>query len=308
MHELFVTPLLGLIITSILVGAFGLVGALISYFLITRISANEKAFSFFSSILMIVLALYTLGLHAVKISVTYISLFQLFTGFFIGLIVGFSAMAIHDWLAKGKHHTSHVGMILFVMLMVHEIAEGALTAEVFFEMGNTVPLFASIMSLGLLALHELPEGIMLSLPFFVSMRRNQGWFVIFTNLFVYIGSVLIFFVFFRISFDPGPYEEAVMTTIPAGGIFAIGVYEGIKILRAKLPASSNRAIISVWVVGIFVLASSIYSLYHTRSHALERMHGEIPVTYELDPETGERVPTRSADPCSRQINFTECLD
>lgn len=263
-------PFTALLVILVLVSSFSLLGALVAYSAFPKIKANKKLWELFASYLMILLSVNLLVVHLIRRAVTELPLLLIFKGFFVGAGVTFLCMKFYSLMKGTKDHThrqrgSGVSILVFLLLAIHEVAEGASIAELLFEVSTTsISIIGSLFPVAILALHEFPEGLLLVTPFFIEKKIRSGMYASFINQALFIASGIIMYRFVLMSFEPSIAQEAFITTLPAGGIFYLGLHELRNALEHKQDLKlfySNIRLKILSLVTLFGVLGSLYVVY-----------------------------------------------
>lgn len=216
-----------LVIALVIISLFQIGGAVAAYVLLPNLKGRERTFSLFSGYLMIVLSVSLMAVHIMEEPLTRVHFSGLFSGFALGAGVAFAIMWLHHRISHRHSHWT-IALVILLMLTVHEIAEAMSVSELFFEAPQNTPLQFALVPLVILALHEFPEGTLLVLPFFISRRIKTGLLAVVFNQIIFIAAGILFYLFFFIRVEPSLAQEVFLETIPAGGIFYLGMDELLK--------------------------------------------------------------------------------
>ncbi len=298
-----------LFIAVTLIGATSLIGAIFGYFTFKRLKEHENVFSLFAAYLMLLLGTFLLVISVIKSKVAPGVHIDSGKGFLVGFAAVWLIMNLYHRLSKHDAAGARYGMglILFFMLMLHEMIEGLAVAEIFFEMsGGGGLVFASLASLLVLTLHEFPEGMMLVMPFFFAGENKKGLFAVFINIAVFAGSAIFaYFVFLR-HIELTPHQEALLAGIPAGGIFFLGLHEARNALQKGVRQTSRRLKAILGAVSGLVTGVIIFVLIHTNETIETKT--EVRISGYEKAANGEMIPIIYADPCAHEFDFHDCLD
>jgi len=297
--RLDLSPSHGLILILILVSLFNLAGGIVAYLALPKIRAKLPLWELFAGYLMIILSLDMLIVHLVGWQITQLSPTPFVKGFLIGFGISFLAMTIFHRAA------GHWGIVLFLLLAVHEVFEGMGIAEIFFETTVTTPILFALFPSLILAIHEFPEGLVLILPFFLNKKIKAGFGAVLINQIIFVVSGLLFYHYFLFQREFSLAEEALFTSIPAGGIFYLGLHDVLGILRQKHKLSFLYPNVAIVILVIITMTGTLASIYLSQHH-LENQKKGVVTGFEIDPATGEKLPILSA-PCQNQISLEDCL-
>lgn len=286
-------------------------GATFGYFTFKRLNKNESVFTLFSAYLMILLAVFMFLLLVIKSKIVPGVYIAGGKGFIIGFIAIFAIMNLYHRLSKRRHDSQmHIGLglVLFFMLMIHEMLEGLAVADIFFEAsgGGTGLVFASAATLFVLAIHEFPEGILLVLPFFLVGENKKGLFAVLINMVVFAGSAIFSYFIFLRYIELTPHQEAMFSGIPAGGIFFLGLHEAKNALQKGVRGASRASKTVLGGVSLLITGVVIFVLVHTNE--IIESKKEVRISGYEKSATGELIPIIYADPCAHEINLHDCLD
>jgi len=277
-----------------LITAFNLIGGFIAYFYLSKIKANQKAWEFFSGYLMIILALDLLIVHLINIKLMEFNLIYVASGFATGFLTLFVLMTLFHLISKKSevdniHNHKTFSILIFLLLGVHEVSEGFGISEIFFEGSRYIPLKLTLAPVTVLGLHEFPEGILLVLPFFLSKRIRTGFFALLTNQFIFIISALLLYFYFLQFYEPSIGEEAFLGTLPAGGIFFLGLHDLITAFKNPQKVEGfTKSVLVAASFSIFLIVSASLILTNARVEKIKQ--GET--DYE----------------CSREFSIENCLE
>lgn len=263
-------PFTALLVILVLVSSFSLFGALFAYIALPSIKANKKVWELFASYLMILLSVDLLVVHLIRRAVTELPLLLIFEGFLVGAVATFLCMKCYSLIkgTKGHAHSSvgkSIGILVFLLLAIHELAEGAAIAELLFEVSTmSISIYASLFSVAILALHEFPEGLLLVTPFLIEKKFKAGIYASFINQSLFIASGVFVYRFVLISFEPSIAQEAFIATLPAGGIFYLGLHELHNALEQSRDLKlfySNYKLKIICLFTSLVVLGSLYFVY-----------------------------------------------
>ena len=179
-----------------------------------------------------------------------------------------------------------LSVVIFLILAFHELAEGASVAELFSEVG-VISFSVSLIPILILALHEFPEGLLLVTPFFLEKRVKAGLYAAFINQALFIGAGLIFFRF--IQFGLTTAADTFFHTLPAGGIFYLGLHEfnhAIEHRRDLKLFYSHSGLKIMTLASLLVVLGSLYYAYIGVKAEKERVFSR----FTVDPATGNKIP------------------
>lgn len=290
------SPFTALLVILILISLFSLLGALVAYLALPKIKANEKLWELFASYLMILLSADLLGVQLIERIATELDISYLAQGFTVGVAITFFLMYFYSVLKKDdshdhKHLGAGISMLMFLILAVHEVTEGAAVAELLHEVSVTsITLTAPLFPILVLALHEFPEGLLLVTPFFLAKKIKSGIYAALINQFLFVASGIIVYRYVLNYFEPNIGQEAFISTLPAGGIFYLGIHELRNSLQHRGELKLFYTDAKLKLISIICLAGVIGSLYLVYNHALEEKAGRI-FPYE----------------CEQGIDLGECL-
>lgn len=290
-----------------------LFGAAFGYFTFRRLKENEGAFALFSSYLMILLGAFLLLVSVLKSKIAPGVELDGGKGFLVGLALVWLTMRLYHRLATHSDHypasngSFGFALTLFFMLMAHEMLEGISVAEMFFEMsGGSVPVFTSLTSLLVLALHEFPEGMMLVMPFFLAGENKKGLYAVAVNITTFAGSAIFaYFVLLR-HIEPSPHQAAFLTGIPAGGIFFLGLHEAKNALRYGIRKASRTSKMALGTVSALITGIIAFVLVHTSENIEAKT--EVRISGYEQAANGDMIPVIYADPCAHDADLHDCLD
>ena len=237
---------------------------------------------------MILLASDLLAVQLIRRISTELDISYLFKGFFTGMAIVFFCMLLYS-LIKGKKQThTHIGtglsLFMFLILAVHEVTEAASVAELLHEVSVTsLTLTAPLFPILVLALHEFPEGLLLVTPFFIEKKIKSGIYASLINQFLFILSGIIIYRFVLNYFEPNIGQEAFISTLPAGGIFYLGLHELKNSLEHKNQLKLFYTDSKLKLISLISLIAVLGSLYFVYNHTLEEKAGEVS---EIDCEQG----------------------
>lgn len=290
-----IAPHVGLVAVLGAIGLMAIAGGVSASVARTWVAKNQKVFEVLAALLMMLLASHLLWVGAWETRVWDIPSRFLIMGFTGGAAGAAVAMVLLH--SVRKRHDPHVrlGIILVAMLALHEVMEGAAIAEVFYELGGmSVPIVASVVSVGILAVHEFPEGIMLALPFVLARRIKEGILALLANQALFMGSGIAFYSYLFHLKEFALHEEMVLSTIPAGAVFILGVSELFHALNNHhaVTRTGKRLLWGVMVsmaIGFWM----VFSVSKTQilEHARPSVSGPI-------------IP---ADPCEQTVDVSDCL-
>lgn len=290
-------PFTALLVMLILVSSFSLIGALIAYVALPGIQANKKLWELFASYLMFLLSLDLLAVHLIRRSITELPLWLIFKGFFVGAGSAYLCMKFYSILKGTKEHghnhvSGGISILVFLLLAIHEVAEGTAIAELLFEVSTTsVSIIGSLFPVAILALHEFPEGILLVTPFFIEKKIKSAVFAAIINQVLFIASGIIVYRYVLMSFEPSIAEEAFMTTIPAGGIFYLGLHELRSALENRQDLKLFYSNTKLKIICLFTLFAVLGSLYFVYKNVRDEKAGK-----------GHEIL------CEQEINLENCLN
>lgn len=304
------SPFQGLGLTLLLVSSVSLVGAVVAYFALPKIKANEKMWELFAGYLMVLLAGGLVAAHLIKRTITELPLEYTFYGLGAGFLVALMAMKLYHVVAFQKEHEHHssknLSIILFIVLALHEMSEGMAVGEIFFEITTTISITATLVPILILTLHEFPEGLLLVTPFFLEKKIRTGLYAALINQGLFIASGLVAYKLFLSVIEPSVVQEAFISMFPPGAILYLGVHEWQKALEHKGDLKAVFTNSKMMLVCLAALLGVLGSLYLVREAVHHSTEGVIS-GYEIDPVTGESVPIIYGEPCEHEVNLGHCL-
>ena len=286
-------PFTALLVILILISLFNLIGALVAYHNLPKIKANERLWELFAAYLMILLSSDLLAVQLVRRMVTELDISYPVRGFIVGMAISFVLMFCYSLISKfftnnkshaHKHLTGGMSIVVFLILAIHEFVEGASIAELMFEVSVTsISITAPLFPVAVLALHELPEGLLLVTPFFIAKKIKFGIYATLINQLLFILSGVFVYRYILIYFAPSIAQEAVIRTLTAGGIFYLGFHE----LKNSFSHGGDLKLfytdLRLRVLSLIALAGVLTSLYLVYDHTVEEKAGLIS---EIDCEQG----------------------
>lgn len=302
------TSLQALVLTLIVVSTFSLLGAFVAYIALPKIKAREHLWQLFAGYLMILLAIDLLSVHLIHRKITEMSLPLIFNGFGVGFLVAFISIKIYSYFNKPRDHNhghtnKSISILLFLILAIHEVSEGASVAGIFFEITNTISISATLLPVLVLALHEFPEGLLLVVPFFMEKKVKAGLAASFINQSLFIVAGIFVFVNFS---EMSIAQEAFLSTLPAGGIFFLGVHELQNAFKHRFKFTFSYTQIGLAVLSLISLIGVLGSLYFINEAVTHSIEGVVSGT-EYNPFLGKEVPIIYGDPCEHEIDIGRCL-
>lgn len=294
----------GLFLSVGAISFLALLGAIFGYVAFKRIKHHEVLFMSFSAFLMALLGIYLLLLSLIDATLYPGAWPYACAGFAFGACIAWIGMYLSMALSH-REDGSRFAIMLFFMLMIHEIVEGMAVADIFFEMSGQITFLATFISLGMLAFHEFPEGMALVLPFFLAGERKRGFATLFANIFVFAVSAVLFYFYFLDMREPHPKTEILLATIPAGGILLLGIYEARDAFKNWSVYAGGAPRILLVVLCLTLSAIASFGILHALEHA-ELKRGVRISGYELSP-SGELIPVIYGDPCQHRANFEDCF-
>lgn len=301
-----------LLFTLLLVSSFSLVGAVVAYLALPRVRANEKAWELFAGYLMVLLSLDLVAAQLIKRTISEVGLTYLVQGFAVGALVAWASMNAVTALRQTKghmagHSAKGLGVLIFLILAIHEISEGLSVAEIFFEISTRISVTASLMPVAILALHEFPEGLLLVTPFFLEGRVRTGLLASLVNQGLFLLSGAIGYRVLLTLVEPSIAQEAFISTLPAGGIAYMGLHElRMAFLHKKdgvVLFFTNYKLAALSLAALVGVAGSLYLV----NHAVQESLKPVISGYEYNPFTGTEVPIIYGNPCEHEVDLGHCL-
>ncbi|MBI3443637.1 hypothetical protein HY008_03120 [Candidatus Woesebacteria bacterium] len=303
-------PASSLLIILILISSFSLLGALIAYIFLPKVKANEKLWEIFAFYLMILLSFDLLATQLVKNIIIQTNLYYLFKGFLVGFMIIFLLMQLYSFITRNtksadqKHnHIKGVSTFVFLILAIHEVAESASVAELLHEVSVTsISISTSLFPFFILALHEFPEGMLLVTPFFLEKRIKSGIYASIANQILFIVSGLIIYHLVLRNFEPSVAQDEFLHTLPAGGIFYLGIHELRNSITHRGGLKFFYTDIRFKLVSLLALVGVLGSLFLLYDNVYREKTGK---GFVVDPVSGEHIDYNTL--CERGVDLRYCL-
>lgn len=165
-------------ITLLLVIAlFQLIGGVIAYFFSHGFSKHKKKARFVEILLMVFIVI-ELVRQGIEISGLTIFAFGL----------GFLVLYLLNKLIKHKHEGGKLGKLVFLAIIFHEIPQGLAFGSSFAvapDLGVIIAFF--------FALHNIPEGGLYALPFFLKHKVSKGFLNLVFTQFAFLAAGILAF-------------------------------------------------------------------------------------------------------------------
>jgi len=143
---------------------------------------------------------------------------------FVGALVGIAAFGILNRVVPHKHETraERIGFLVFIAMCLHELPEGIAFGSSYI----LDPTLGLAMAL-LISLHNLPEGSIVSMPFFIKKKFAAGFkAVLVTQLLYIIGGLAAYCLLLNVS----EHLQALSMSFAAGVMLYI-VFEEVSLIR-----------------------------------------------------------------------------
>ncbi len=200
----------------ILVAVIGqMFGGTIGQILIRRASKNLNFVLWIEISLMLIVSLL---LISESIKITYFSI--------ISAIIGILVLYLTNTFIPHKHEdrSSKISFLVFMAMCIHEFPEG-----IAFGSSYIVNPTLGITTAILISLHNLPEGLIMAIPYFLRNKIVEGYKAIFiTQLLYAIGGFLAYGLLFNLS----NYIQALTMAFASGAMIYI-IYEEYLWMKSK---------------------------------------------------------------------------
>jgi ZIP family zinc transporter len=188
-------------------------GALLSWLFVKRFCSNIRAVVLVEAVLMAAVSLVLIE-EGLKIT----------SLVFAGAVIGIAAFGVLNRVVPHKHETQaeRIGSLVFIAMCFHELPEG-----IAFGSSYLIDPGLGLATAFLIGLHNLPEGSIVSVPFFIKKRFAAGFkAVLATQLLYIIGGLAAYCLLLNVS----EYAQALAMSFAAGVMLYI-VFEEIGMAR-----------------------------------------------------------------------------
>jgi len=141
--------------------------------------------------------------------------FHITSAVIFSVIIGIVSMAILNKIVPHKHQTrtERIGFLVFIAMCLHEFPEGLAFGSAYLIDPNL-----GIMTALIIALHNIPEGSIVSIPCFMRNKFKAGFKAVFITQLLYIAGGLIAYYFLV---NVPQYFQALVMTFAAGAMLYI---------------------------------------------------------------------------------------
>jgi ZIP family zinc transporter len=188
----------------LIVAVFQIFGSVLSLFFVKKFCKNIKIiivieilFMFFVSVMLLVEGF----------NITSLVILSTFVGIFV--------LAILNKTVPHKHQTKteRIGLLVFIAMCLHEFPEGLA-----FGSSYLINPSLGMMTASMIALHNIPEGSIVSIPCFMKKRFKVGFkLVLITQLLYVMGGMIAYYFLINVP----EYIQAMVMTFAAGAMFYI---------------------------------------------------------------------------------------
>lgn len=185
-----------------LTAGFQLLGGILGFIFLSRLRRHQKHMWLLATVLMFLVVFYSFTFLAK----TWTTLLL----FFLGLGGFFAAHA-----ALMRKRSMRPAFAIFAMMAFHEFIEGLFVGGAFLY-----DVRIGVASGLLIALHEIPEGMISGIPFFLRGRAREGFISIALSVLVYIAA--------GVGLQMLGLSKALLRQVDAvliGGVVALGIME-----------------------------------------------------------------------------------
>jgi len=189
----------------LLAAAFAqLFGAVLSWFFVKKFCANIRIVIFAEIVLMLVISL---TLIAEGLSITSLSVF--------GVLSGLLFISVLNKVVPHTHQTKteKIGFSVFIAMCFHEFPEG-----IAFGASYLISPELGMITAFMIAMHNLPEGSIVSIPYFAKKKLASGLRAVLITQILYIaGGLIIYLLAINVPFE----LQALGMTVAAGAMLYI---------------------------------------------------------------------------------------
>lgn len=189
-------------------------GSIISWFFVKRFYRNLKIII---SVEILIMLAVSLLLIEEGLRITFLAL--------AGIAIGMLTLCVLNKIIPHKHETKaeRINLLVFIAMCFHEFPEG-----IAFGSSYLINPYLGIITAGLIALHNLPEGSIVSIPYFVKNKFISGVKAVSITQLLYIaGGLISYYLLVNVS----QIFQALTMTFAAGAMFYIVIEEFLWIKR-----------------------------------------------------------------------------
>ena len=188
-------------------------GGVISWFFVKKFCSNLRAIVLMEALMMVVVSLLLIeeGLRITSLV-------------FVGVLIGIAAFGVLNRIVPHKHGTrvERIGFLVFIAMCFHELPEG-----IAFGSSYLIDPNLGLATAFLIGLHNLPEGSIVSIPFFIKKKFAAGFkAVLVTQLLYIIGGLAAYCLLLNVS----EHLQALSMSFAAGVMLYI-VYEEMSMMK-----------------------------------------------------------------------------
>jgi len=188
-------------------------GSIISWFFVKRFQHNLRTI-IFSEILLMLIVSFLLIEEGLRITV-----------FTVGSVTaGIISLSILNKLIPHRHETKteRICFLVFIAMCFHELPEG-----IAFGSSYLVDPYLSMITAFLIALHNLPEGSLISIPYFMKNKFISGLKAVSVTQLLYVtGGLIAYSLLINVS----QQFQALAMTFAAGAMLYI-IYEELLLMK-----------------------------------------------------------------------------
>ena len=195
----------------LLAAAFAqLLGAVLSWFFVKKFCANIRIVIFAEIVLMLAISL---TLIAEGLSITSLSVF--------GVLSGLLFISVLNKVVPHTHQTKteKIGFSVFIAMCFHEFPEG-----IAFGASYLISPELGMITAFMIAMHNLPEGSIVSIPYFIKKQLASGLRAVLITQILYIaGGLIVYGLMINVLLE----VQAVIMAFAAGAMLYIIAEEGL---------------------------------------------------------------------------------
>jgi len=196
--------MINFILLLIIVAIFQIFGSVLSLFFVKKFCKNIKIIIIIEILLMFFVSAILL-MEGLKITLFVI----------LSTLIGIFTLAILNKKVPHKHQTKteRIGFLVFIAMCLHEFPEGLAFGSSYLIDPNL-----GIMTAIIIALHNIPEGSIVSIPCFIKKRFKVGFkLVLITQLLYITGGMIAYYFLINVP----QYIQAFVMTFAAGAMLYI---------------------------------------------------------------------------------------